>query len=124
MVRCHNNHFTCAILIAEKWTYFDDLCSNVKEFPNLNSLKSQFPHGWFFTIFESCSSVDIVNKSQPSHTQEVFVQIPRKKRKRNSNTNVSSTPINVCNNYFEILATDEGFNDKMESDQVYINKDA
>ena len=45
MVRCHNNHFTCAILIAEKWTYFDDLISNVKEFANLNSLKSQFPQG-------------------------------------------------------------------------------
>ena len=124
MVRCHNNHFTCAILIAEKWTYFDDLISNVKEFANLNSLKSQFPQGWFFTIFESCNSVDIVNKSQPSHTEEVFVQIPRKKRKRNINTNASSTPINVCSNNFEIFATDEGFNDKINSDQVYINKDA
>lgn len=82
MVRCHNNHFTCAILIAKKWTYFDDLISNVKELANLISLKSQFPQGWFFTTFESCNSVDIVNKSQPSQTEEVFVQIPRKKRKK------------------------------------------
>ena len=30
----------------------------------------------------------------------------------------------MCSNYFEILATDEGFNGKMDSDQVYITKDA
>ena len=30
----------------------------------------------------------------------------------------------MCSNNFEIVATDEGFNDKINSDQVYINKDA
>jgi len=52
MVRSHNRHFTCAVLIEGKWTYIDDLCSGVKEFSNLAALKQQFKQGWFFTIYE------------------------------------------------------------------------
>jgi len=38
MVRSHNRHFTCAVLIEGKWTYIDDLCSGVKQFSNLAEL--------------------------------------------------------------------------------------
>ena len=40
MVRSCNKHFTCAVLIQGKWTYIDDLCSGVKEFSNLATLKN------------------------------------------------------------------------------------
>ena len=33
-VRCHNNHFTCAVKDHNtcKWTYFDDLSVTLQEF--------------------------------------------------------------------------------------------
>ena len=51
MVRSCNKHFTCAVLIQEKWTYFDDLCSDVKEFSNLAALKKQFKQGSGFSQY-------------------------------------------------------------------------
>lgn len=51
MVRSYNSHFTCAVLIGGKWTFIDELCSNVKEFSNLVSLKQQFSQGWLFAIY-------------------------------------------------------------------------
>ena len=47
MVRSCNKHFTCAVLSQEKWTYIDDLCSDVKEFSNLAAPKKKFKEGWF-----------------------------------------------------------------------------
>jgi len=35
LVGCCNNHFTCALELNGKWTNFDDLCSNVREFLSL-----------------------------------------------------------------------------------------
>lgn len=45
MVRSHNRHFTCAVLIEGKWTYIDDLCSGVKQFSNLAELTKHFVQG-------------------------------------------------------------------------------
>ena len=47
MVRSCNKHFTCTVLSQEKWTYIDDLCSDVKEFSNLAAPKKKFKEGWF-----------------------------------------------------------------------------
>ena len=53
MVRSYNKHLNCAVFVQGKWTYFDDLCSGVKEFSNLAALKKQFKQlGWFFTMYE------------------------------------------------------------------------
>lgn len=52
VVRCNNNHFTCAVESHSKWTYFDDLCFTVKEFANFSSLRQVYKEGWFFTIYE------------------------------------------------------------------------
>ena len=40
VVRCHNNHFTCAVKDHNTciWTYFDDLSVNLQEFSNFRSL--------------------------------------------------------------------------------------
>ena len=50
VVRCHNNHFTCAVKdhSACKWTYFDDLSVNLQEFSNFRSLRQVYKEGWFF----------------------------------------------------------------------------
>ena len=47
VVRCHNNHFTCAVKLNGKWTYFDDLYANVREFPSLTMLQHVYQFGWF-----------------------------------------------------------------------------
>ena len=54
VVRCHNNHFTCAVKdhSACKWTYFDDLSVNLQEFSNFRSLQQVYKEGWFFSIYE------------------------------------------------------------------------
>ena len=54
VVRCHNNHFTCAVKdhSARKWTYFDDLSVNLQEFPNFRSLRQVYKEGRFFSIYE------------------------------------------------------------------------
>ena len=52
MVRSYNKHFTCAVFVQGKWTYFDDLCTSVKEFTGLAALTKQFKQGWFFLIYE------------------------------------------------------------------------
>jgi len=57
MVRSHNRHFTCAVLIEGKWTYIDDLCSGVKQVSNLAELTKHFVQGWFFLIFEVSNMV-------------------------------------------------------------------
>ena len=52
VVRCHSNHFTCAVKDNTcKWTYFDDLSVNLKEFLDFQSLQV-YKEGWFFTIYE------------------------------------------------------------------------
>ena len=54
VVRCHNNHFTCAVKdhSACKWTYFDDLSVTLQEFLNFQSLRQVYKEGWFFSIYE------------------------------------------------------------------------
>lgn len=52
VVRCNNNHFTCAVEDNSKWTYFDDLCVNLQEFSSFQSLRQVYHQGWFFTIYE------------------------------------------------------------------------
>ena len=43
VVRCNNNHFTCAV---------DDLCVNILEFPSFSSLRQVYREGRFFAIYE------------------------------------------------------------------------
>ena len=54
LVRCHNNHFTCAVKdhSACKWTYFDDLSVNLQKFSNFQSLRQVYKEGWSFSIYE------------------------------------------------------------------------
>ena len=49
VVRCHNNHFTCAVNNHNtcKWTYFDDLSVNLQEFSNFQSLREVYREGWY-----------------------------------------------------------------------------
>ena len=53
-MRCHNNHFTCAVKghSACKWTYFHDLSVTLQEFLNFESLRQVYKEGWFFSIYE------------------------------------------------------------------------
>ena len=52
VVRCHHNHFTCAVKdhSAPKWTYFDDLSVNLQEFSNFRPLRQVYKEGCFFSI--------------------------------------------------------------------------
>ena len=76
MVRSFNRHFTCAVLIEGKWNYIDDLCSGVKQFSNLISLKQQFSQGWFFAIYE-LSSCKINNITNFSSCQRIATELDR-----------------------------------------------
>ena len=58
MVRSYNKHFTCAVFVQGKWTYFDDLCTSVKEFTGLAALTKQFKQGWFFLIYAVAQLVE------------------------------------------------------------------
>ena len=42
LVHCCNNHFTCALELIGKWTYFGQLCCNVGEFLSLTLLQRVF----------------------------------------------------------------------------------
>ena len=52
VVRCHNNHFTCAVKdhSACKWTYFDDLSVTLQEFLNIQSLRQVYKGLFFFNL--------------------------------------------------------------------------
>ena len=53
LVRCYGAHFTCAVYTnGDKWIYFDDLRSTVKEYANWELLRKHNPLGWFFAVFE------------------------------------------------------------------------
>ena len=51
LVRCYNNHFTCATHFQNKWNYYDDVCHSILSFKTVNDLTMQYTSGWLFCIF-------------------------------------------------------------------------
>lgn len=56
LVRCRNHHFTVAINMGTYWIYIDDLCISFRIFPSVDDLLHAFPGGWFFAIFQKCTT--------------------------------------------------------------------
>lgn len=71
MVRCASHHFTVAINNHTEWIYIDDLCVSVRSFTSIQDLLNNYPNGWFFAVFEKCSST-IETDLQPNSPTEAF----------------------------------------------------
>lgn len=48
LARNYNNHFTCAVDVNNKWTYFDDLSVTLQQFQSVESLRNVYRNGWCF----------------------------------------------------------------------------
>jgi len=95
VVRCHNNHFTCAVKLNGKWTYFDDLCANVREFPSLTMLQHVYQFGWFFTIYEqSASTESAVERNETMHTAS-GIHLTKRKSAVNDKLNIKNVKYNA-----------------------------
>ncbi len=82
LVRCFQNHFTCAVYIRNKWVYFDDLCHTVKEYSSLKQLSQCYNAGWYFAIYQLVSTKVEVGKSAviPSEVSNSNIRVTTKQQ--------------------------------------------